>query len=98
MSASDALTHAAGDLIGTLHTDRLACQPPTHTLVTGNPWYGDTWCRCGQVRLSGQHAVWRERYVYDGAGRDAELLGFDRYRLSRCACHLDGVIEENPCT
>ena len=88
----------AGGLIGKWSNAPMACGATVHLLATGNPWLRATWCVCGQVRVSGLgHETWHQRLVYDGVGRGATLIGYDRYSLGECLCHKGGAVEVGAC-
>lgn len=86
MSFADAASEPVGELV----SERLACDDQ-HLLATHNPWLGETWCRCGSVRLPGFHSTNHERFVYAHAGANAPLLGYEHYTLTLCPCHPEGT-------
>ena len=79
-------------LIGTRHTNRIACTDTTHTLTVHNARMDVTVCQCGALWVPGSHTTWHERFLYDHAGKGATLTGFDRYIMAGCDCHPGGQV------
>lgn len=67
--------------VGELRETRLNCTEDEHYLTTYNPQMNLTFCWCGEVREPGLHPVWKSVARYDHAGKGAQVIGYDTYRL-----------------
>jgi hypothetical protein len=76
-----------------IYEQRLQCTPKSHLLDCHNSWLQVTFCQCGNVRVPGEHKIWREQALYDHKGKGSTIQGWTRYTLGDCPCHPQGAYE-----
>lgn len=70
------------DLIGDFSELRPACTDSHHLAATYNARMNSTWCWCGAQQWSGSVPTVHARWIYDGPGEGAKLLGYDVYTMA----------------
>lgn len=70
-----------GDLIGVFSSTRPTCTD-AHLAATYNPRQDSTWCWCGAQQWPGSVPTVHARWIYDGPGEGAKLLGYDVYTMA----------------